>query len=339
MKKKNKKLRRKIYATKALFPPASAGANMVSNIPIYSDRSTVREIKDDLFKWIPELDTINYVYLVDDKDALCGVVSIKELLAEKDGKKVMRCSPKKIVSVKPYEHEEAVTLLALQNSLKSVPIVDKKNRILGVFTGDELLDIVNHQISKDLMRISGVSPSVHLFRGSSVWRIVGSRLPWVVVGVLGGLFAALVIGQFKLTLAENLVLAFFIPVIMSTGATVGNQSAMIFIRNLIRGEIDKGALHYFLKEVKIGFILGCVGALLLYVVSMFWTAVPAISLVLGISIFMSVMVSALIGVFIPMVLTRLKIDPSLGAGPFFTIIKDIIVLTLYFYIASLLLIG
>lgn len=329
-------IKQKVFEIKEFFPPDSAGYNMISEMPIVSLEARIDDVIKLIFKQSDRYATINYIYAVDDKRKLKGVLSIKELLSASKKKKVFNLMKKKLITVGPFEKKERVILLALQNNLKSVPVVDKKNRLLGIFTSDQLLDILNKEISKYLVKISGVSAYEHTIISSSTLKIVKARLPWVLFGIVGGVFTGIIIGFFKATLESAIILAVYIPVIMSTGANTLNQSAMIFIRNLVSGNI-KGAAHYFFKEVKIGFLIGIVSSIFILFISLFWQGHLLLGLVVALSIFLTVLFSAVIGVLIPIILYKFKIDPAIGAGPFLTTVKDIVSMLIYFSTATLLL--
>lgn len=329
-------IKQKVFEIKGLFPPDSAGFNMVSEIPIVHPDAKISDIIKIVLEEINFFATINYIYVVDEKRKLLGVLSIKELLRSPKKEKIKNLMKQKLVSVDPLAKQERVALLALQHNLKSVPVVDSQNRLLGIFTSDQLLDLLNKEISRYLVKISGVRYFDQPLISISTLNIVRARLPWILFGVVGGVITGLIIGVFKATLESAIVLAIYIPVIMSTGANTLNQSAMIFIRNLVSGNV-KGALHYFWKEVKIGLLIGLVCSFLLLIISFFWQGSLLLALVVSISIFATVVFSATIGVLVPIVLYQFKIDPAIGAGPFLTSIKDIVSMLIYFSIATYLL--
>lgn len=316
----------------ALFPPETAGRDMVSEIPIFLEDASVSDVRKHLLKDASQYNTLNYLYAVDKEHHLKGVVSIKELLQSNGRKPLKKIMQKNIIASNPLDTVPHVALLALQHNLKMVPIVDHKNRLVGAFSSQKLLDILNREFSNDLLRLSGIAVPRRHFHFKQL-KIVSSRLPWMMVGMIGGLLTGLIIGAFRSSIEAIVLLAVFIPVIMSTGATSANQSAMIFLRNLIHGDI-KGWGKYTLNEIKISAVLGLILGGVLFIILSAFPGDKILAAAVSISLFFTIIAGALVGVITPMVLNRLKLDPSIGAGPFLTIVKDLIAMTIYFTVAT-----
>ncbi len=316
----------------ALFPPGTAGRDMVSQIPIFLGNALVSDVKKHFIKHALEYKTLNYLYIVDASHHLLGVTSVKELLQAKGGSKLSSIMKKTIVSVNPLDTVPHVALLALRHNLKMLPIVDHKKRLVGAFSSQKLLDILNKEFGNDLLRLSGVSVPRKHFHFQQV-KIIYSRLPWMLIGMFGGLLTGLIIGAFKSSIEAIVLLAVFIPVIMSSGATSANQSAMIFLRNLIHGDIN-GWTRYVLNEIRISGAIASILSILLYLILAFYPGDMVLAGAVSISLFFTIISGSLVGVFTPMVLNKLKLDPSTGAGPFLTILKDLIAMTIYFTIAT-----
>ncbi len=319
----------------ALFPPDTAGRGMVTDIPVFRPDSKVKEVRQILFDHAREYDSVNYVYVVDENWALLGVASIKELLQARGQADLASMMITKLVTANPMDTVPHVASLALQHNLKMVPILDHKQRLVGAFSSNELLEILNKEFSDDLLRLSGVRvpPQHHTFDSL---RIMRARLPWMLFGMCGGLITGAIVSFYRASIETTVLLAVFIPVIMSTGATSANQAAMIFIRNLLHADI-KNRTQYVFNELKIGALLGLVqGAIIFAVISLFIGNI-VLALAVSVSLFLTVLVGALIGVLTPMLLYRAKFDPALGAGPFLTVVKDVAAMTIYFSVATFLL--
>lgn len=329
------KIQKHIPELTALFPPNTAGRGMVTNIPVFRPDVLVRDVRNVVIDHAKEYDSVNYVYAVDGDWQLQGVASIKELLQADGSQALSKMMIKKLVTANPMDTVPHVASLALQHNLKMVPIVDHKSRLVGAFSSNELLDILNKEFSDDLLRLSGVSvpPQHHTFDSFKVfWR----RLPWMMIGMLGGLLTGSIISLFQASIETTVLLAVFIPVIASTGATSANQAAMIFIRNWLHADINN-KVQYVLNELKIGALLGVVLSVIAFGLIAVFVQNTALAFAVSVSLLLTVIAGAMIGVLIPMVLYRARLDPAIGAGPFLTIIKDIIAMTIYFSVATALL--
>lgn len=319
----------------ALFPPDTAGRGMVTDIPVFRRDVRVKDVRDTLFDHAREYDSVNYAYIVDEDWKLEGVVSIKELLQAKVSSRLQDVMTKKLVTANPMDSVPHVASLALQNNLKMIPILDHKGRLVGAFSSNELLEILNKEFTDDLLRLSGVSvrPQHHPFESL---KIIRARLPWMLIGMCGGLVTGFIINLFRASLETTVLLAVFIPVIMSTGATSANQAAMIFIRNLLHADINNQT-QYVLNELRIGALLGLLQGTFVFIVIALFLQNVVLALSVGVSLVLTVIAGALIGVLTPMALYRAKLDPALGAGPFLTILKDIVAMSVYFSVATSLL--
>lgn len=319
----------------ALFPPDTAGRDMITNIPVFNEEANVGAVLSHLLENAKSYETVNYVYVIDSDKTVQGVISMKELFQSETQQPLNEVMKKNIVSVKPMDQVPHVALLALQHNLKMIPIVDHKQRLIGAFGSQQILDILNKEFSNDLLRLSGIRIPRKHFHFNHL-KIIMARLPWMFIGMLGGLATGFIINAFKSSIEAIILLAVFIPVIMSTGATSANQSAMIFLRNLMHGDI-KGVLHYIYNELKVSSVLGAILSSILFLILAVIPGDILLGFAVSISLFLTIQAGALIGVLTPMILHRFKIDASIGAGPFLTIIKDLIAMTIYFGVATLLL--
>lgn len=323
------------------YPLEIAGSIMTNEFPQVLDSATIGDVLDLLFETfrkkdkVKEIETINYIYVVDGEDRLVGVLSIKEIFRTPRKTKLEEIMERDLVKVEPQVDQEKVVYLALKHNLKAIPVVDEKDRLLGIVSSDVLLKILNQEVTEDLLRISGTRLQKEIIDAPPV-KIAKARLPWLFFGILGGVVAGSIIGIFEPTLESLMALAVYIPVVMHSGGNTGSQSAIIFIRSLVVGE-KRDLLKYFLKEIKIGLILGLACALVLSAVSLIWQRSLILGLIIGLSIFFTIVLACAIGIFIPWMLTKLKMDPAIGAGPLITTTQDVVSLLIYFGFASLML--
>lgn len=318
------------------FPAETAGQKMVTELPLAASEESIAEVETMLLEKTKKLESINYIYVVDSQKRLKGVISIKEVFRAPKTARVGKMMKRKLVKVDPLTDQEKLVLLALEHNLKSIPVVDSENRLLGAVPSDALLEILHEEASEDLIRLGGThSRGTEITKASAV-KISEARLPWLLFSIIGGIISGSIIGVFKPTLKAFLVLSVYIPVMMDLGGSVGSQSATIFIKNLALGKV-RSMIRYFWKEIRVGLIIALICAVSLSIVSLLWQKSLLLGLIVGLSILITIILATTIGIIIPWSLYKLNLDPAVGSGPFVTTIKDIISLLIYLNIASLML--
>ena len=318
------------------YPEESAGGIMTTgyislpaDIPVEEAIGRLREIA-------PEAETIYYVYVVDDAGRLSGVLSLRDLIVSAEGtliKEVMRTN---VISVNADLDQEEVARVVSKYDLLAVPVVDSEKRLLGIITVDDVIDVLEQEATEDIYRLAGAGEieGVEL-TDAKVNKIVRMRLPWLLISMIGGVISGSVIGVYENTLEAIVMLAVFIPVIMDMGGNVGTQSSTIYVRGLATGEIEKEReWAYFFREVQIGAVMGLFCGMLIAIIALLWQGNPYLGLVVGISMFSTISIAAILGTVVPMTCNKLKIDPAITAGPFVTTLKDVTGLLIYFIIAS-----
>jgi len=319
------------------FPNESAGRKMIKAVPIaYSDQR-ILDIKNMLFEKMKELETINYIYVINKKEELIGVFSVKEIFRNPEQTKVREIVEQNIIKVRPYADQEKIVILALKNNLKSIPVVDKNNKFLGVVPSDIILDVLYSENVEDFLKMAGInSPLQKILKGSPLY-LFKIRIPWLVLGLLGGILGATLITFFETPLRENFILASFIPLILYMSGAVGNQTEILLIRNMAL-DTKVSISKYFFREIKVSFLISLVLTSFLFLISIIFFSAPYnIAIILSSSLFISIFVSASVGVFMPYILSKIGKDPAVGSGPFSTISRDILSLVIYFLIATFLL--
>jgi len=321
------------------FPPRTAGSLMTIQVPLVSKEKTIGEVQNLLFAKMKDFETINYIYAIDEKRKLIGAFSIKEIFRKSKNLKVADIMEKTVIKCRASTDQERVAILALKNNLKAIPVVNKEDKFLGVVTSDTILSVLHQENVEDILLAGGISKldnSIRALTTAKVGILVKVRLPWLLLGLLGGVFAAQIIGFFENTLKSQILLVLFIPVIVYLSDAVATQTETLIIRGIA---IDsKLALKkYFLREIKIGGLLGLILGGTLAIISFFWWQVSSLAIILGLSLFFGISLSVVVAMLIPLILQRFKKDPAFGSGPFATIITDILSITIYFLIANLLL--
>jgi len=318
------------------YPEESAGGIMTTEFISLPADIPAEDAIERLREIAPEAETIYYVYVVDQEGHLIGVLSLRDLIAASDGtilKSIMRSN---VISVNAALDQEEVARIVSKYDLLAVPVVDDHDRLLGIITVDDVIDVMEQEATEDIYRLAGASEIVDMeLTEAPVSKVVRLRLPWLLISMVGGFISGSVIGGYESTLEAIVVLAVFIPVIMDMGGNVGTQSSTIFVRGLATGEIDQGEVWpYFYREIRIGVVLGLICGAMISVAAYIWQGNPYLGLVVGVSMLGTISVAALIGTLVPLICSKNNIDPAITAGPFVTTIKDVTGLLIYFVIAT-----
>ncbi len=309
----------------------------IKEVPILSLEGTIFDAKKLLAEKISRLETINYFYVINNEGKLAGVFSIKEIYRRPDDFKIKNLMQTKIFKVLPDQHQEEAAILALKHNLKAIPVVDENNRFMGVVPSDAILHILHSEHIEDFLRSVGIFEQFINLEAGSSWVLAKARIPWLIFGLFGGIFAASIINFFESAIKPYFILAAFIPLIVYMADAVGSQTQTLFIRNLVfKAEIN--IKKYLFRELITGFLMASILGGLLFFLSILLHNVPYfIGVILGVALFFTVLGAILIGVLIPSLIQKMKRDPAIGSGPLATIIRDIASLIIYFLVASIML--
>ncbi len=318
----------------------TAGHQMTRFVPVATEDLTLQQVHDALKAKSREYKTMNYIYVLDAQKKLVGTLSIRDIFREKADVKVGDvCKRSPLVFVHPSSHQERAAYLALQHNIKAIPVVESDRTFLGEITADSILSILHKEMHEDTLRRAGIRhpDAMHAtVLQLPVLLSVRHRIPWLLLGLIGGLVAAKVVGLFEQILRDNLILAAFIPLIVYMSDAVGTQMEAYIIRDL---SFDRSLpfVKYFLRHLFVVCIVGAFLALLLTgsygVLYRQWY----LGLVLGASLFASVISSVFTGLVIPYFFSRIRLDPADASGPVATILQDMISIIIYFSIATALL--
>lgn len=324
--------------TEKKYPKNSAGALMTNKVPIAFLTSTIFEVEKYLKRKKDKLESINYIYAIDKVGVLKGAVSIKEVFRQGKHRKLEELVEGELISVSPYTTGERVANLALKNNIKSVPVINKEGKFVGVVLNDTILEIAYRESQEDLSLLAGVEDP-ELSHGSekvSIFSSLKNRLPWLVIGLFGGFLMSKVITSFETTLAENLILASFIPLIVYIGSAAQTQIGYFIVRDLaFNPKIN--FLSYTFRQFKITFLIGLGLSILIFLSTFIFYVEFAIAMVLTLAVFLAILSSIITGVLIPFIFHRLKLDPASASGPIATIIQDLISILIYLLVAKSLL--
>jgi magnesium transporter len=316
----------------------TAGGIMALEFVSVSANSTIRETIQNIRKKREEVENLYYVWAIDDSGKLVGVVSIKDLVLEPRDRKIKDIMNPDVISVDVNTDQEEVTRIVKQYDLTHIPVVNGQHKLIGRITHDDIIDVIEEEANEDISLMGGVIDQE--IAEESALKISQARLPWLLLGLFGGLLSALVINHFHGSLEKMLALSFFIPVIMAMGGNTGTQAATVVIRGLATGDISIVRTgKRLLTELRVALINGILCGILLGLVVAYWLSDPHLGLGVGVSLISVILFSGSFGAFVPFVLKKLNIDPALAAGPFITTSNDILGLLIYLSIITQFLVA
>lgn len=316
-------------------PKESAGKLMTKDVPIVDNQSTIGDVQSLIIKKTKNFENINYIYITDKEGKLEGVISIKELFRREKGDYVRDFMKTDLVVVRSRTDQEKVAMLALKHSLKDIPVIDSNHYLLGVVPSDIILDVIHRENQEDHMILAGINHrnSEILLNQVSAISYYRKRLPWLIVGLAGGIITAFIISFFEKVIADMLILASFIPAIVYMADAVGGQTQIIFVRQLaIDQKTSFGS--YFKKETITGLLLSLTLSSLLFLFVIWWWQSVILASILGLSFFFTIIFAMILGIIIPWLFQVYNYDPAIASGPLAIVIRDIISVIIYFMIAT-----
>jgi len=314
----------------------TAGGIMVPDFIALKEDIKAKDAIESLQTEYQEVEMPFYLYVVDQYSKLAGVISLRQLVVVPPETPLREFMTTEVFSVDTHVDQEEVAKTVARYDILAVPVVDDSNRLVGIVTVDDVIDIFREEATEDILKMAGVGEE--FVETKSVFRSTRIRLPWLFASCLGGIVALLIIGEFEGQLNKVAYLAAFIPVIMGMGGNIGTQSSTIVVRGLATGRLSLGDFKAVVsKELAIGLILGLVYGLFIGIVAQVQYSKEALAFSVGLAVLISMSVAALVGSFVPMAFARINIDPAVATGPFVTTAIDIISVFFYFKIATILL--
>ncbi|HQD40482.1 MAG TPA: magnesium transporter [Bacillota bacterium] len=321
------------------YPENSAGSVMTIEYVDLKKEMTVQEALAHIRKTGVDKETINTCYVLAENRKLEGIVSIRKLILSDADVKLHEIMETNIIYAHTLEDQEDVADRFRKYDLLAMPVVDNENRLVGIITIDDVLDIVEEENTEDFQRMAGMEPSEKEYLKTPLWSLAKHRVIWLLVLMISATFTATIIQRFEDLLQAVVLLAAFIPLIMDSGGNAGSQSSTLVIRGLALGEISTGDLFRVLKkELAVGIIVGGVLAAtnmlrLFYLQKVGFLISSAVS----ISLFLTVLFANLVGGALPLIAKFFRVDPAIMASPLITTIVDAVALGIYFLIVTRLL--
>jgi magnesium transporter len=318
------------------YPEGTAGALMAKELVKVNQNWTVATCIREMRRQAEDLESVYSIYVVDDQDVLMGTLSLKKLLFSASTTRTTikeLFNPSELLTIYADDPEEKVVKMMEKYDLVALPVIGEGGQLLGRITIDDAVDVLKEEAEKDYQLASGISEDVE--SDDNIWTLTRARLPWLLIGMAGGITGAYVIGAFDIE--KNPAMALFIPLIAAMGGNVGVQSAAIVVQGLANNSVrtDKIAAR-LMKELGVGLVNGIICSIIILTASTILSFGTALSFTVSIALLSVIIFAAVFGTFIPLVLHKYKIDPALATGPFVTTANDIIGLIIYFLVGSLM---
>lgn len=287
-----------------------------------------------------ELETIYYVFVVDNLQRLTGVVTLRKILITADDVKISDIMERNVISVRDDTDQEETAKVLEDHDLIALPVTDRWNRLLGIVTFDDMIDVIREEQSEDIYRMGAIGGEAENYMESSIPRLIWRRLPWLVLLLLAGTITTNLMAGYEHLITRFAFLALFIPVITQTGGNSGTQSSTLMIRGLATGDLHFDLIgKAFLKELATGVAIGLATGIVIFLRSILLPpgVGPLEALTVSVSLAAVVLFATLMGCLVPFIIDRFGGDPAVAAGPLMSTLIDVTGLTVYFEVAKLLL--
>jgi|TARA_B110001454_G_scaffold213887_1_gene232795 magnesium transporter len=313
----------------------SAGGLMAKELVRVNENWTVLKCVKEMRIQAEEVTRVHSIYVVDDAGKLKGRLSLKDLLVASTRTPISEIYIPKVDSVHVNDEAEEVANIMRKYDLEAIPVVDNNNILLGRITIDDIVDVIKEEAEKDYQLAAGITQDVEA--DDSILDLTKARLPWLFLGLLGGVGAFLIMGLFENTFEENAVLFFFTPLIAAMAGNVGVQSSAIIVQGLANDDVKGSINSRLIKEMLLAALNGVILAGFLFVFVWIYEGKINTALAISVSLVVVIIVAGLIGTFVPLFLDKRGIDPAIATGPFITTSNDIFGILIYFMIAKIIL--
>lgn len=313
----------------------SAGGLMAKELVKVNENWNVLTCVKEMRQQAENVTRVHSIYVVDDEGILKGRLSLKDLLTASTRSPIREIYIPKVDWVTVNEKPEEVARIMSKYDLEAIPVIDEIGRLVGRITIDDIVDVIREEADKDYQLAAGISQVVEA--DDSIWDLTKARLPWLFLGLIGGVGAAAIMGEFESLIAEHALLFFFTPLIAAMAGNVGVQSSAIIVQGLANDDLKGSIANRLIKEMLLASLNGLIlaGALLLF--TWLWKGSFPVAFAISLSLITVIVVAGIIGTFIPLFLHKRGIDPAIATGPFITTSNDIFGILIYFTIAKILL--
>lgn len=322
----------------------TAGSIMTTDFVQIDINDNVEKAMKKLIKQAVDAETISTIYVTDLRKNLVGTLSLKEMILARKGQKIVDLMNSRIISVKASLDQEDVAEIFKDYDFTSMPVVDNRNRLLGIITIDDIVDVIDEEALEDYSRLAGISDVEIDAETETIWMSAKKRLPWLLILSILGFLTSTIIANFDDTLNAIPTIALFMPMILGMAGNTGTQSLAVTVRGINNGEFKdrQSIIKHLIRELGTGLLNGVLIGIILFGVTYVFLTLTSnpdafkITLVVSLSILASLSVSTLAGALMPIIINSFKIDPAVASGPFVTMINDILALSVYFTLATIL---
>ena len=328
------------------YPENSAGSIMTAEFVDLKKYMNVRESIARIRRIGEDKETIYTCFVTSADRKLEGIVSVKDLLLSDDEASIEDIMDTRVICAKTTDDQEEVSALISDYDMLVVPIVDKENRLVGIVTVDDVIDVLEQEATEDIEKMAAILPSDRPYMRSSVWELWKNRIPWLLLLMISATFTGMIITSFESALAAQVALTAFIPMLMDTGGNTGSQASVTIIRALSLGDVEfRDILRVIWKEFRVALLCGIVLAVVSFgkilLVDRMLLGNDSITVFVAMTVTLTLVITVLcakfVGCTLPMLAQRLGFDPAVMASPLITTIVDAVALLVYFAVAKLLL--
>lgn len=330
--------RRKVVNELLGYPQESVGSIMTVNFLSVKETDSPKSALDKIMASNLDAEKLEQIWLTDQSLVLIGFVYIADIVRNQN-RSLKDLSKSITATVTPYEDQEVVAKLSYRYDLGEVPVVDSENRLIGIVPAEDVIDVVHDELQEDMSNITGISDQSESYLEESSFKIAKSRTTWLIICLLTATMTGFIIHKYENLLASAVALTAYIPMLMDSGGNAGSQASTTVITSLYSGELSvKDFFKVVVKEASIGLITGIILVIINFIRLMIIDkAQIRVNLTVSITLILTIIFSKVMGGILPLIADKLKVDPTVMAGPLITTVVDTLVLLIYFEVASLLL--
>ncbi|MFD0713575.1 magnesium transporter [Paenibacillus sp. GCM10027626] len=320
------------------YPEDTAGSLATADYIAAQSSWTIERTLRHIRKVGRAAEITSYVYVIDTKGELIGAVSLRQIILAEPNARLSELLSGEVISVPALMEQEEVAVLLSRYDLVALPVIDDHNRLVGVISVDDLIDVIHEEATEDIQKLGGSQPLTDTYFKSSIFQLYRKRIVWLLILFVAEAYTGTVLRHYEDTLSEVISLAFFIPLLIGTGGNTGTQTVSMLVRALAIGEVQfRDIFKVIRREVATGLMTGASISIIAYARAWMLGVEPNIGLVVGITAMTIVIWASFVGAILPLVLHKLKADPAVVSGPFITTLVDGTGLIIYFTIAKIIL--
>lgn len=337
--KNTKEDERKLINQFLHYPDYSAGSIMTIEYVDLKKSMTVKDAINRIKRTGIEKETIYTCYVLGLDRKLEGIISLRKIVTSDDEATIESLMNTNFVSVHTHDDQEAVAQLFKKYDLMALPVLDAENRLIGIITIDDVVDVIEQENTEDFQKMAGIQPNENTYFENTIFAMAKQRILWLMVLMVSATFTGRIIQQYESVLQSVVLLAAFIPMLMDTGGNAGSQSSTMIIRGLALGELrSRDVFKILRKEISVAMLVGTALAIINFLRIRFFEGVDTnIALTVTITLFFTIVLAKTVGCLLPLLANKLKIDPAVMASPLITTIVDAVALVIYFGLAATLL--